>query len=159
MNTWRVVWRDSFSCNVPLQMWREEHTSCHTSRLVICRVIRSCVRVSLTLCVCLCLCLCNCLCPCLLWKKERECVTKRERERRKVFAPLSSSDTGWRRADNYRSLLQKNPVKETIFTIGLTLWLVRTGWRRPIGCLKLQVLFRKRATHYRALLRKMTCKD
>jgi len=27
----------------------------------------------------------------------------------------------------------------------------RTGWRRPIGCLKLQVIFRKRATNYRAL--------
>ena len=26
-----------------------------------------------------------------------------------------------------------------------------TGWRWPIGCLKLQVIFRKRATHYRAL--------
>jgi len=33
-----------------------------------------------------------------------------------------------------------------------------TGWRRPIGCLKLQVIFRKRATNYRALLRKMTDK-
>ena len=26
-----------------------------------------------------------------------------------------------------------------------------TGWRRPIGCLKLRVIFRKRATNYRAL--------
>jgi len=34
-----------------------------------------------------------------------------------------------------------------------------TGWRIIIGCLKLQVIFRKRATNYRALLRKMTCKD
>ena len=34
-----------------------------------------------------------------------------------------------------------------------------TEWRRPIGCLKLQVIFRKRATHYRALLWKMTYKD
>jgi len=34
-----------------------------------------------------------------------------------------------------------------------------TGWRRPIGCLKLQIIFRKRATKYRALLRKMTYKD
>jgi len=33
-----------------------------------------------------------------------------------------------------------------------------TGWRRLIGCLKLQVLFGKRATNCRALLR-MTCKD
>jgi len=34
-----------------------------------------------------------------------------------------------------------------------------TGWRRPIGCLKSQDSFRKRATNYRALLRKMTYKD
>jgi len=33
------------------------------------------------------------------------------------------------------------------------------GWQRPIGCLKLQVNFRKRATNYGALLRKMTCND
>ena len=29
--------------------------------------------------------------------------------------------------------------------------------KRLIGCLKLQVIFRKRATNYRSLLRKMTC--
>jgi len=34
-----------------------------------------------------------------------------------------------------------------------------TGWRRPIGCLKLQVIFCERATNYGALLRKMTYKD
>ena len=34
-----------------------------------------------------------------------------------------------------------------------------TGWRRISGCLKLPVIFRKRATNYRALLRKMTYKD
>jgi len=34
-----------------------------------------------------------------------------------------------------------------------------TGSQRPIGCLKLQVLFRKRATNYRVLLRKMTFED
>jgi len=33
------------------------------------------------------------------------------------------------------------------------------GWRRPIGCLRLQVISRKRATNYRALLRKMTYND
>ena len=31
-----------------------------------------------------------------------------------------------------------------------------TGWRRLIGHLKLGVIFRKRATNYRALLRKLT---
>ena len=34
-----------------------------------------------------------------------------------------------------------------------------TGWRRLIGSLKLQIIFHKRATKYRALLRKMTYKD
>ena len=34
-----------------------------------------------------------------------------------------------------------------------------TGFRRLIGCLKLQVIFRKRATNYRALLRKIPCED
>jgi len=36
--------------------------------------------------------------------------------------------------------------------------LLATGWRRPIGCLELQVICRKRATNYRAFLRKMTYK-
>ena len=34
-----------------------------------------------------------------------------------------------------------------------------TGSRRLIGCLQLQVIFRRRATNYRAFLRKMTYKD
>ena len=34
-----------------------------------------------------------------------------------------------------------------------------TGWRRPRGCLKSQVIFRKGAIKNRALLRKMTDKD
>ena len=34
-----------------------------------------------------------------------------------------------------------------------------SGWRRPIRCLKWQVIFRTTATNHRALLRKMTYKD
>jgi len=34
-----------------------------------------------------------------------------------------------------------------------------TGWQRLIGSPKLQIIFHKRATKYRSLLRKMTCKD
>jgi len=34
-----------------------------------------------------------------------------------------------------------------------------TGWRRLIGCPKLQIIFHKRATKYRALLPKMTYSD
>ena len=36
---------------------------------------------------------------------------------------------------------------------------MHTGWRRLIGCLKLQVIFCKRATNHRALLQKTTFKD
>jgi len=36
---------------------------------------------------------------------------------------------------------------------------VGTGWRRLIGCLKLQVIFHKRAHNHRAHLQKMTYKD
>jgi len=36
--------------------------------------------------------------------------------------------------------------------------MTHTGWRRLVGCLKLQVIFRKRATKYATLLRKMTYK-
>jgi len=34
-----------------------------------------------------------------------------------------------------------------------------TGWRRLVGFPKLQIIFHKRATKYRSLLRKMTYKD
>jgi len=34
-----------------------------------------------------------------------------------------------------------------------------TGWRRLIGSPKLQIIFHKRATKYRAILQKMTYKD
>ena len=34
-----------------------------------------------------------------------------------------------------------------------------TGWRRLIGCLKLQVILRHSTTNYRAVLRKMTYED
>jgi len=33
------------------------------------------------------------------------------------------------------------------------------GWRRLIGCLQLQVIFRKRATNHGPLLQEMTYKD
>jgi len=33
------------------------------------------------------------------------------------------------------------------------------GWQTPIGCLKLQVMFRNKVTNHRAFLRKTTCRD
>jgi len=46
-----------------------------------------------------------------------------------------------------------------LYVIIRALQSLATGWRRPVGCLKLQVIFRKRATNYWALVRKMTFKD
>ena len=43
-----------------------------------------------------------------------------------------------------------------------TMWVSRyidTGWRRLIGSPRLQIIFHKRATKYRSLLRKITNKD
>jgi len=62
---------------------------------------------------------------------------------------LSTSTRG--RPSSSANFQTKNSEKVSI--------IVFSGWRRPIGCLKLQVLFRKRAMNDRALLREMTYKD
>ena len=54
-------------------------------------------------------------------------------------------------------LLQKRPIIIDLFSPHICCR--GTGWRRCIGCLKVQVIFCKRATNYRALLRNMTCED
>jgi len=48
------------------------------------------------------------------------------------------------------------PMAVLFFSSALYSIAFDTGWQRPIGCLKLQVIFRKRAITYRALLRKPT---
>jgi len=40
-----------------------------------------------------------------------------------------------------------------------TKYVTHTGWQSLIGSPKLQIIFHKRATKYRSLLKKMTCKD
>ena len=51
-------------------------------------------------------------------------------------------------------------INETCYTYKChTFQWVITGWRRLIGCLNKQVIFRERATNCRALLQKITCKD
>ena len=58
-----------------------------------------------------------------------------------------------------------NVSKHLIFCIGRLhfeyrkSWLRDIGWRRLIGSPNLQIIFHKRATKYRSLLRKMTYKD
>jgi len=58
-----------------------------------------------------------------------------------------------------------NSMKRALHTIHRALHSIKrerlfdTGWRRPIGSPKLQIIFHKRATKYRSLLWKMTSKD
>ena len=74
---------------------------------------------------------------------------------------------------SYRSFWKKNPMlyrsleKKAYFCrdsnfvccAGTRLSIRVIGWRRLIGSPKLQIIFHKRATKYRSLLRKMTYKD
>jgi len=60
----------------------------------------------------------------------------------------------------------KGPPEKWCFWQTLNEWFLNqeevvdiTGWRRLIGSPKLQIIFHKRATKYRSLLRKMTYKD
>ena len=66
---------------------------------------------------------------------------------------------------NYSSTKKKNNFwkiqapKKFVQNYRKHLLRLATGWWRLIGCLQWQVIFRKIATNYRALLRKMTCED
>jgi len=63
----------------------------------------------------------------------------------------------------YENTLVRIPThiqEKTLLHVPLYSWQgIYTGWRRLIGSLKLQIIFHKRATKYRSLLRKMTYKD
>ena len=67
------------------------------------------------------------------WKRERDKEKERERERER------------------ESKRERRGGEHT--------YVYKTGWQNPWGCLKLHVIFRNRATDYRALLRKMNYKD
>jgi len=60
------------------------------------------------------------------------------------------------------SNIHANPytlTREYLWVCRFTCRYMDTGWQRLIGCLKMQVIFRKGATNHRALLRKMTYED
>jgi len=67
----------------------------------------------------------------------------------------------WRAArQTLKKKLKKNIVSlMNAFYSDLTPTELRTGWRRPTGSFKLQIILHKRATTYRLLLRNMTHKD
>jgi len=56
--------------------------------------------------------------------------------------------------------LSQHLIRTAILSLNIKQWLHSTGWRRRlIGSPKLQIIFHKRATKYKSLLRKMTYKD
>ena len=70
-----------------------------------------------------------------------------------VESLLCANVTELIRKETYKRDLQKRP------THSHARLRYATGWRRRRGYLKLQVVCRKRTTNYRALLRKITCKE
>ena len=61
---------------------------------------------------------------------------------------------------NFYGILRSELTFEKILNLAVSeVGAADIGWRRLIGCLKLQVIFHKRATTYRALLRKMSSQD
>jgi len=94
-----------------------------------------------------------------------------------LFLQICKSDTykahRWKKTTSFQvnqviSSKQNSSAKETDLSFNSkmnrlsNLFLKRdsdTGWRKLIGSPKLQIIFHKRATKYRALLRKMTYKD
>jgi len=90
-----------------------------------------CVYVRARVCVCVCVRVCACVCACTCVHFFLVCYTYM-----------------W--VHGCISQYLQHPCG--VATIG-------TGWRRLIGSPKLQIIFHKRATQYRSLLRKMTYKD
>ena len=69
------------------------------------------------------------------------------------------SDVSFQRTKLRRTrTVQKSPAGHQVFWV-LIKTQSDTGWQRLIGSPKLQIIFHKRATKYRSLLRKMTYKD
>jgi len=97
-----------------------------------------CVRVCVCVCACVCACVCvrACVCACV-----HVCAYVCVYVRVCVFVGVCVCDL--RRDKESSDMCEKDP----------------TEWRRLIGSPKLQIIFHKRATKYRSLLRKMTYKD
>ena len=55
-------------------------------------------------------------------------------------------------------IMHRYTVYDTL-SVSTIVWVSTTEWRRPVGYLKMQIIFRRRATNYRALLWKITCED
>jgi len=110
----------------------------------VCVCVRVCVCVQygrqhvsmfcLYVCVCVCACVCVCVYVCVCLSMSMS-----------MSVSMSVSVSVWEK------ILSCCLVWDVRHMCQSSLYV--TGWPRPIGCLKLQVSFRKRAINYRALLR------
>jgi len=127
--------------------------------------VRVCVCAHVCICVCVCMCVCMHVCQSLspLLSLSRSLSLSFS-----IYLPLFFS----RFPSPASSLSRRKLVKLIFFHINDTCAPVikklfalasshieDTGWRRLIGSPELQIIFHKRATKYRSLLRKMTYKD
>jgi len=166
--THACVWRDSkglFECDAAA-------VGCSVLRCVA--VCWQCVAVCCSMLQCVAVCCSVLQCVAFIGAKalflchdlvERDTLLECE-------ALLEWKNTPTHMITNYRSLLEESPIKETAFpcvilvpklfqtkSIPFGIQCPCTGWRRLIGSPKLQIIFHKRATNYRSLLRKMTYED
>jgi len=77
---------------------------------------------------------------------------------------VCARDTGWKRPIGCFKLQVRlfkcaRTCVCTCVYVGMRVCARDAGWRRPIGYVQSQVIFRKRAANYRALLQKMTYID
>jgi len=99
-----------------------------------------CVHVCACACACTCACACACACVCvrvyvyvLTYTHMKICV--------------------------YTHVVHQTASGRIVLICARACACACSGWQRLIGYLKLQVIFSKRATNYRAPFRKMTYKD
>jgi len=119
-------------------------------------------------CVCVCVCVSVCVCVCVKWNVCGFYICVRDVEGMHISARWKLCvcvcvgvcmcvDVCLQSKNQYVHL-NLNVSLNLNYTKPLT-HTPHTRWRRSIGCLEIQVSFRKTITNYRALLRKLTCKD
>ena len=131
----------------------------------VCVCIYVCLYACVYVCVlCVCVCMRACVCVCV-----RVCICARAWGS-EIMDPVSRISQKWTHYPIYCMKSHKSTrysnyyIKLYQLSIDYKNWYVNfkkkrhTGWQRCIGCLKLQVSFRKRAPNHRAVLRKWPVK-
>ena len=115
-------------------------------RLCVCMCMLVCVRACVFVCVCVCVRVSLCVCVSIFLRVcVHVCVCVYVHILRKfLYVHL------------HIHLIAHTECVSNIHLVSRT---KRTGWQRLTGSPKLQIIFDKRATKYRSLLRKMACID